>query len=86
MSSPDPAMDERVVASIATEIAHHVGEPTGEIMIHEMREFLDRHGYESVPPDAGTVVTARDSWRAVVEVTRRRLDTPDRVLKIAWKK
>jgi hypothetical protein len=86
MTSPDPGVDECVVASIATWIAHHVGEPTGEITIPEMREFLYQHGYELVPPDEQTVVTDRDDWQAVVAVARRWLDNPDRVLEVAWKK
>ena len=86
MPSPDPGVDNRIVDYVATWIAHHVGEPTGEITIHEMREFLYQHGYELVPPDEETVVTARDDWQAVVEVARQRLDNPDRVLKITWKK
>ena len=85
MGGLDLVQRERVIAYVAAWVAHPVGEPTGEITVHEMQEFLHQHGYELTPPDAETAFTARDYWRCVVEVARRRLENPDRVIGVAWK-
>jgi thymidylate kinase len=85
MAKLDPAMRERVIDYIAAWVAHQIGEPTGEITIHEMQEFLYQHGYELTPPDEETTFTAADYWQSVIWVTKRRLENPDRVLKTRWK-
>lgn len=77
--------DERVVDYIAAWVAHYIGEQTGEISVPEMREFLYQHGYELVPPDEETHFSAIDYWQSVVWITRRRLNQPDRVLRVGWK-
>lgn len=74
-----------VIAYIANWVAHQIGEPTGEITVHEMQEFLYQHGYELVPPDEETTFTAKDYWQAVRYVAKRRLAQPDRVLDMGWK-
>jgi len=80
----DP-LREQVFAYIAAWVAHHVGEPTGDITVHEMREFLWQHGFELTPPDDETTFTATDYWTAVLKVAKDRIAPPDRVLSIAWK-
>lgn len=77
--------DERIIDYIAAWVTHYVGEPTGEISIPEMEEFLYQHGYELVPPDEETRFTALDYWRSVLWVTKRRLNEPDRVLRTGWR-
>ena len=86
MTTVDPEMHERVIEYIAAWVVYHIGEPTGEITIDEMREFLYQHGFELTPPDEETTFTAMDYWHCVIKVTSDRLANPDRVLKIAWKK
>ena len=77
----DP-LREQVIAYVATWVAHHIGEPTGEITIHEMREFLYQHGFELTPPDEETVFTAMDYWtndrhrRSSIFMARRGEDKP----------
>lgn len=78
-------MDDPVIEYIAAWVEHWVGEPTGEITVEEMAEFLHQHGYNLVPPDEETVFTAKEYWKAVVYVTRRRLANPDRLISIHWK-
>jgi hypothetical protein len=85
MSTQASSLREQVIDYIAAWVAYHVGQPTGEITLHEMQEFLYQHGYELTPPDEETTFTARDYWQAVIEVARRRLRNPDRVVGVAWK-
>jgi hypothetical protein len=74
-----------VLDYIAAWLEHYVGEPTGEISIPEMQEFLYQHGYELVPPDPEIRFTALDYWHSVLWVTKQRLRDPDRVLRTGWK-
>ena len=85
MSDRSDPLREQVIAYVATWVAHHIGEPTGEITIHEMREFLWQHGFELTPPDEETTFTATDYWTAVLTVTKDRIRNPDRVISITWK-
>jgi hypothetical protein len=78
-------LDERVIDYIAAWVTNYAGEPTGEISIPEMAEFLYQHGYELVPPDEETRFTALDYWRSVIWVTKKRLSEPDRVLRSGWR-
>lgn len=83
-NSPNP-IREQVIDYIAAWVAHHVGEPTGDITIHEMQEFLYQHGYELAPPDEETTFTATDYWHAVLLVTKERIRNPDRLVSVTWK-
>lgn len=78
-------MEDDVLAYIANWVEHWVGEPSGEITVDEMSEFLYQHGYDLVPPDDETTFTAEQYWHAVLYVARRRLAEPDRVLRVRWK-
>jgi hypothetical protein len=77
--------EDQVIDYIAAWVAHHIGEPSGEITTHEMEEFLYQHGFRLEPPDEETSFTAKEYWQAVIWVTKERLKNPDRVLKTRWK-
>ena len=85
MPDASAALREQAIDYIAAWVAHHIGEPSGEITVHEMQEFLYQHGFELAPPDEETTFTATDYWTAVLRVATDRIAPSDRVISIAWK-
>jgi hypothetical protein len=80
-----PPTSPAVMRYIASWLTDYIGEPTQEIAVPEMEEFLYQHGYSLVPPDDTTVFTPLDYWRATVWVARQAVRRSDRVVGSEWR-